>query len=87
MLLTSVLLFGSSLTLAQSSYTVNVNGTVYQSNDLQPLDPALRVGELENGLKYYIRKNQEPENRARFGLVVDAGSLLEADDQQGVALT
>lgn len=78
-----VLLFGSSLALAQTSYTID--GTTYQSEDILPTDPAIRTGELDNGLNYYIRKNLEPENRARFGLVIDAGSLLEEDDQQGIA--
>jgi len=50
-----------------------------------PLDPRVRVGVLENGLTYYIQKNKKPENRAEFRLVVNAGSLLEEDDQQGLA--
>ncbi len=77
------LLIGTAWVSAQTSYTID--GVTYQSDDLLPIDPALRTGELDNGLNYYIRKNQEPENRARFGLVIDAGSLLEEDDQQGVA--
>ena len=50
-----------------------------------PVDPAIRVGELENGLRYYIRANEKPENRAEIRLVVDAGSILEDDDQLGLA--
>ena len=38
-----------------------------------PLDPALRIGKLENGLTYYVRENAKPENRAALRLVVDAG--------------
>jgi len=83
MLLTSVLLYGSSLALTQTSYTVN--GTTYQSDDQLPTNPEMLIGELENGLNYYIRENQEPPNRARLGLVVDAASLLEEDNQQGIA--
>ncbi len=49
-----------------------------------PLDPKVKHGKLANGFTYYIRKNQQPENRAEFRLVVNAGSLLEDDDQQGL---
>ncbi len=51
---------------------------------LQP-DPALTVGQLDNGLTYYIRENDEPMNRAELWLVVNAGSVLEDTDQQGLA--
>jgi len=50
-----------------------------------PMDPRIVVGQLDNGLTYYIRENQKPENRAVFFLSVDAGSILERDDQLGVA--
>lgn len=44
-----------------------------------------RIGELENGLRYYIRENNEPRARAELRLVVNAGSVLEAGDQRGAA--
>lgn len=50
-----------------------------------PVDPDVKVGELENGLRYYIRKNSRPENRVSLRLVVKAGSLQEEDDQRGLA--
>ncbi|MVM39934.1 insulinase family protein [Spirosoma sp. HMF3257] len=50
-----------------------------------PLDPAVKVGKLPNGLTYYIRKNVEPKNRAELRLVIRAGSVLETDNQQGLA--
>ncbi|MFQ5603330.1 MAG: M16 family metallopeptidase [bacterium] len=50
-----------------------------------PLDPKITVGTLENGLTYYIRENKKPENRAELRLAIDAGSVLEEDDQQGIA--
>ncbi len=82
-LVMSVLLLSTMNSTAQHSYTID--GTTYQSEDLLPQDPGLISGELDNGLNYYIHKNQEPPNRARFSLVIDAGSLLEDPDQQGVA--
>ncbi|HEY9479992.1 MAG TPA: pitrilysin family protein, partial [Gemmatimonadaceae bacterium] len=48
-------------------------------------DPALRAGTLSNGLHYYIRQNAMPLGRAELRLVVNAGSILEDDDQQGMA--
>ena len=50
-----------------------------------PLDPTVKVGKLKNGLTYYIKKNEEPKKRAELRLAVKAGSILETDDQQGLA--
>ena len=50
-----------------------------------PVDPQVTVGELDNGLRYYIRRNQEPAKRAELRLVVDVGSVLEREDQRGLA--
>jgi zinc protease len=48
-------------------------------------DPAILHGSLDNGIRYYILRNTRPENRAELRLVVDAGSVLEDDDQLGLA--
>ena len=48
-------------------------------------DPKITIGKLDNGLTYYIRENHKPEKRAELRLVVKAGSILEDDDQQGLA--
>ncbi|MBT8478433.1 MAG: insulinase family protein, partial [Gemmatimonadetes bacterium] len=50
-----------------------------------PIDPAVTVGQLDNGLRYFIRANERPENRAELRLVVNAGSVLEDGDQRGLA--
>ena len=50
-----------------------------------PVDPKVRIGTLPNGLRYYIRQNAKPEKRAELRLVVNAGSILEKDDQLGYA--
>jgi zinc protease len=50
-----------------------------------PLDAAVRTGKLKNGFTYYIRHNQTPKNRAQFYLVNKVGSVLENDDQLGLA--
>jgi zinc protease len=54
-------------------------------NDEIPLDKNILTGKLDNGLTYYIRENKKPEHRAVFRLAVNAGSILENDDQQGLA--
>ena len=50
-----------------------------------PVDPRITVGTLPNGLRFYVRKNQQPQGRAELRLVVNAGSILEDDDQRGLA--
>lgn len=50
-----------------------------------PNDPNVKIGKLANGLTYYIRKNQEPKLRAELYLATRIGSLMENDDQQGLA--
>lgn len=50
-----------------------------------PLDPNVKTGKLANGFTYFIRKNTEPKNRATLYLANKVGSILENDDQQGLA--
>ncbi len=46
-----------------------------------PVDKDVVTGTLDNGIKYYIQKNQKPEKRAELRLFVNAGSVLEDDNQ------
>jgi zinc protease len=50
-----------------------------------PVDSGISMGQFPNGLHYYVRANKKPEKRAALRLVVKAGSVLEEDDQQGLA--
>jgi zinc protease len=50
-----------------------------------PVDPLITVGTLPNGFRYYIRENRQPQARAELRLVVKAGSVLEDEDQRGLA--
>jgi zinc protease len=50
-----------------------------------PMDPQVRAGRFANGLQYFIRANPQPVGRAELRLVVNAGSVLENDDQRGLA--
>lgn len=65
-----------------------LNAQDFNFNDLTqkiPIDPKIRIGQLDNGLTYYIKYNQKPENKVELRLAVNAGSLLEDDDQLGLA--
>lgn len=48
-------------------------------------DPKVKIGKLPNGLTYYIRPNSKPENKVELRLVINAGSILENDNQLGLA--
>ncbi len=50
-----------------------------------PIDPAVRVGQLPNGLTYYIRHNETPKGQADFYIAQKVGSALEEDNQRGLA--
>ena len=50
-----------------------------------PVDPAVRIGKLDNGLTYYIRHNNWPEQRAEFYIAQRVGSIQEDDTQRGLA--
>ncbi|MEC7984825.1 MAG: insulinase family protein, partial [Myxococcota bacterium] len=50
-----------------------------------PMDKSVSHGRLSNGLEYYIRHNQRPKNRAELRLVIKVGSIVEDEDQLGLA--
>jgi zinc protease len=56
----------------------------WQESDLTP-DPSVRYGKLANGMRYAIRANATPSGTASFRLRFDVGSLMEEDDQRGLA--
>lgn len=64
---------------------VAVFQTVVAKEKELPIDPELRIGRLENGMTYYIRHNEQPKGRAEFWLVQNTGSLVEEDDERGLA--
>jgi len=65
--------------------TGNVFGQDFKMSDKLPQDKDVITGKLDNGITYYVKHNSEPKNRASLMLVVNAGSVLEDDDQQGLA--
>jgi zinc protease len=56
-----------------------------QPTDPLPIDARVTVGELDNGIRFYVRANERPEERAELRLVVNAGSILEGEGELGLA--
>jgi zinc protease len=77
----------SSLALAQASTGPGAIAPAVDTASAAtlPRDSHVIIGTLPNGLRYYIRRNAKPEKRAELRLVVNAGSILEDDDQRGLA--
>jgi zinc protease len=50
-----------------------------------PMDASVKTGTLPNGMKYYIKKNNLPEKKVDFRLAINAGSILEDENQRGLA--
>ena len=73
----SLLLFsGINGIFAQEKFDVRQPYTV---------DENVLIGQLPNGLKYYIRSNEDPKDRGQFWLVVNVGAMQEDPDQNGLA--
>ena len=66
-------------------FSVSCASTKVSDSQSLPTDPAVLSGKLENGMSYFIQRNTEPANRVMLRLVIQAGSNMEEDDQQGVA--
>lgn len=73
-LLTALMVFSSAVMVAQEMQMPPI-----------PVDPAVRIGKLDNGLTYYIRHNEYPEHVANFYIAQRVGSINEDDSQRGLA--
>jgi zinc protease len=80
----SAIVFAAGIVGAQAPPTTT-NVLEAPLNQVVPIDPLITVGTLANGLRYYVRRNTQPQHRAELRLVVNAGSVLEDDDQRGLA--
>jgi zinc protease len=76
----STLLFFLSVTLCLNAQQKQIDW-----NAPLPVNPEIRIGKLDNGLTYYIRKNAEPKQRAEFYIAQNVGAILEEDSQNGLA--
>ena len=84
------LLAAAGLTLAGCAARPPASGTAPEAasdgpDSVLPVDPKVTLGTLDNGLRYVIRPNAKPENRAELRLALDVGSILETDAEQGLA--
>ncbi len=70
---------------SQETKKTSGNVAALQNNEKIPFNPEVKIGTLSNGLTYYIKNNGKPENKVELRLVVNAGSILEDDDQLGLA--
>ena len=73
-------------TLLAVAFAIGCTGMAFaQQLPPLPMDPNVRIGKLENGLTYYIRHNEKPENRVEFYIAQKVGSILEEPEQRGLA--
>src|SRR5438105_3014770 len=85
-----LMLLASAVVLATGLFAIGQQPATSSTQSLaltapMPVDPEITMGKFANGMRYYIRRNKKPEKRAELRLVVKAGSILEDDDQQGLA--
>ena len=64
---------------------LSTNVMMAQQMPAIPVDEAVRIGKLDNGLTYYIRHNDYPEHRVNFYIAQRVGSIQEEDNQRGLA--
>ncbi len=74
-------------TVVETTETVQETKSPVQrpGKDYIPVDDQVKIGKLPNGMTYYIRKNKKPANKVELRLALKVGSILEDDDQQGLA--
>jgi len=63
----------------------SISAQIQNPDNPIPPDPNIKIGRLDNGITYYIKYNKKPEKRVELRLAVNAGSICETDDQQGLA--
>src|SRR3954452_19848191 len=81
--LAAVLLLSTGVLVGQQQPPLGQ--AVPSSDERLPFDSTVRTGTLPNGLTFFIRRNPRPASRITLRLAVKAGSIDEADDQQGLA--
>src|SRR5438552_1597715 len=85
-----LMLLAAAVVLATSLFAIGQQPSTSSAQSLaltapMPVDPEITIGKFANGMRYYIRRNKKPEKRAELRLVVKTGSILEDEDQQGMA--
>lgn len=72
-------------TFALAAMALGMSVMTFAQNQELPNDPAVIKGKLDNGMTYYIRKNDKPAGRAEFYLATNVGAIQETPDQDGLA--
>ena len=82
-----IILFITGYTISSGYSQTKILNKAHNNPNAQalPPDPDVKTGKLANGFTYYIRKNVEPKNRAQLYLTNKVGSILENEDQRGLA--
>ena len=83
--LTRSLIFAITTVIFSAILSAQTNVDFKNLNVKIPTDPSILIGTLPNGMKYYIKENKKPENRAELMLATKVGSVLEEDSQDGLA--
>lgn len=78
-------LFSAAAVLMTAFGALTARAQMPQQVPAAPIDSAVRVGKLDNGLTYYIRHNETPKGQADFFIAQKVGSILENEDQRGLA--
>ena len=81
----SILLLAALVLTCSSTKASEIYAGLGKGSDNVPFSDRTLTGTLPNGLRYYILENSFPENRAHLALIVNAGSVVERDDQRGFA--
>ena len=75
----------NSLLLLVAALLIALPSIAQQKGEQLPVDPSIRIGKLKNGLTYYIRHNENPENLVNFYIAQKVGSIQEEENQRGLA--
>lgn len=74
-----------SFSISAQTKTLEKQVSTSVSSETLPITPEVKIGKLPNGLTYYIQNNGKPEDKVELRLALKAGSILETEDQLGLA--
>ena len=87
-LVLALVLFGCAPKAATTGYPVGPDGKILVPDDPNapyPVDPGVKIGHLPNGMTYFLEHNQRPAKRAELRMVVKVGSVVEREEERGIA--
>lgn len=75
----------NSLLLLMLAMLFALPSAAQQKGEQLPVDPSITIGKLKNGITYYIRHNEKPDNLVNFYIAQKVGSIQEEESQRGLA--